>query len=157
MHKIADSVDAVRVGRCALRCVALMIAAVVSAQQSDSVEGIWVNGDGDGWIELRVSGDELQGRIIGSPDDPGDLQTSRLDVENPDEALRTRELRGALILSGFKSDGDGRWSGGKVYDPNSGNTYKGTITVVDATTLRLRGYILFSLFGRTEVWRRRVE
>ena len=57
-------------------------------------------------------------------------------------------------LSGFRYDVDGRWVDGRIYDPNSGNTYKGTIQQVDANTLKLRGYIGISLFGRTEKWTR---
>lgn len=44
--------------------------------------------------------------------------------------------------------------GGKVYDPESGNEYKAKMTLVDNKTLKLRGYILIPLLGRTEVWTR---
>jgi uncharacterized protein (DUF2147 family) len=130
-----------------------LMAAAVDAQQT--VEGTWVNGDGDGWIQLSITGGELRGVIIGSPDDPDNLRPSRLDAKNPERSLRARPVRGLTILSGFRRGNDGRWTGGRVYDPNSGNTYRGTITVVDETTLKLRGFIGISLFGRTEYWRRR--
>ena len=58
------------------------------------------------------------------------------------------------IMSGFTYDGDGRWSGGRIYDPNSGKTYKATIRQVDANTIKLRGYIGISLFGRSDTWTR---
>ncbi len=127
------------------------------AQDASSIEGVWVNGDGDGWIELEIVGPELIGRILGSPADPLNRNPSRLDTQNPEESLRDRPLRGLTILSGFRYEGDGRWDGGRVYDPNSGNTYQGTITVVDNVTLKLRGFIGISLFGRTEVWVRRAD
>jgi uncharacterized protein (DUF2147 family) len=137
-------------------CVALLalVALPTVAAQSD-IEGIWVNGDGDGWIELTIDESELQGKIIGSPDDPENRKPSRLDVENPDKALRSRALRGLTILTGFTADSVNRWTGGRVYDPNSGKTYKGTLTLIDSDTLKLRGFIGISLFGRTEFWRRR--
>jgi uncharacterized protein (DUF2147 family) len=135
----------------------LMLAGNTLAQDESSIVGVWVNGDGDGWIELEIVGSELIGRILGSPADPLNRNPSRLDIQNPEESLRDRPLRGLTILSGFRYEGDGRWDGGRVYDPNSGNTYKGTITVVDDVTLKLRGFIGISLFGRTEVWVRRVE
>ena len=47
-----------------------------------------------------------------------------------------------------------RWAGGMIYDPNSGNTYKGTMRLVDRNTLKLRGYIGISLFGRSDTWTR---
>lgn len=118
------------------------------------IEGTWLNGQGDGLIELRIVGAVLEGRIVGSPDDPHNLKPSRLDELNPDPALRSRPLRGLTILTGFVRDGDGTWHNGRIYDPNSGKTYRGTITAVDTNTLKLRGFIGISLFGRTDTWRR---
>ena len=136
---------------------ALAGAAVVAAAADESlIEGTWINADGDGWIELVIVCNELRGRITGSPDDPAGRNPPRLDVNNPDPSLRSRRLLGLTILSGFRFDGS-RWTGGSVYDPNSGNTYRGTITLVDHDTLALRGYIGIPLFGRTETWRRRSQ
>jgi len=122
---------------------------------AETIEGVWLNEDGDGWIELRITDGELRGMIAGSPDDPQRLRPPRLDIQNPDPALRGRELYGMQILYGFRMETADRWGGGRVYDPNNGNTYRGTITLVDENTLRLRGFIGLSLFGRTEVWTRR--
>lgn len=134
-------------------CCLLATAAALGADPA-LVEGTWLNGDGDGWIELAIEDDQLVGRIAGSPDDPEGRRPARQDVRNPDPALRSRRLLGLVILSGFRRDGD-RWTGGRIYDPNSGNTYRGTITVVDRDTLSLRGYVGISLFGRSENWKRR--
>jgi len=57
------------------------------------------------------------------------------------------------ILFGLKKDGD-EWNGGKILDPKSGKIYKCYITLKDENTLKLRGYIGFSLLGRTEYWQR---
>jgi len=127
------------------------------AQDELVIQGTWLNGDHTGWIELIVVESELRGRIVGSPDDPHNKKPSRLDIENPKVELRSRELRGLTILSGFHYESDGSWVDGRVYDPNSGNTYKGTITLVDNDTLKLRGFIGISLFGRTETWTRRTK
>ena len=127
------------------------------AQDELVIQGTWLNGDHTGWIELIVVESELRSRIVGSPDDPHNKKPSRLDIENPKVELRSRELRGLTILSGFHYESDGSWVDGRVYDPNSGNTYKGTITLVDNDTLKLRGFIGISLFGRTETWTRRTK
>jgi uncharacterized protein (DUF2147 family) len=134
----------------ALIIVLLPLAAV---SEMPAIEGRWLSGDGDGWIEITLVGDALIGRIAGSPNDrPGDAP--RYDDLNPDPALRGRPLQGLTIMSGFRYDADGRWVDGRIYDPNSGKTYKGTIQQVDADTLKLRGYVGISLFGRTETWTR---
>ena len=75
------------------------------------------------------------------------------DKLNPDAALRTRPLCGLRIGDGFQPQGDSAASGGKLYDPQAGKTYSGKIAI-DGETLRLRGYIGVSLFGRSEVWNR---
>ena len=117
----------------------------------NNVEGRWLTQEKDGWIAIELVGDSLVGSIAGSPN--GD-EEREFDDRNPDPALRDRRLQGLAIMTGFEYDGDGRWSGGKVYDPNSGKTYKCTLTQVDANTLRIRGYIGVSLFGRSETWTR---
>ncbi|MDH3337595.1 MAG: DUF2147 domain-containing protein [Gammaproteobacteria bacterium] len=117
------------------------------------VAGRWLSGDGDGWIEIQLVGDSLTGMIAGSPNTrPGD--PPRYDDKNPDPDLRDRPLDGMVIMRGFKYVGDGRWTGGTIYDPNSGKTYKCTLTQVDADTLKVRGYIGVSLFGRSDTWTR---
>jgi len=116
-------------------------------------EGRWLSGDGDGWIEVKLVGDSLIGVIAGSPNTkPGD--PPRYDDLNPDPELRDRPLDGMTIMSGFTFDGEDRWSGGTIYDPNSGKTYKCTLTQVDNNTLKMRGYIGLSLFGRSDTWTR---
>ena len=136
-----------------LVALALVLVPLAVASASQGIEGRWLSGDGDGWIEITLEGDSLVGRIAGSPnDEPGDAP--RYDELNPDPTLRGRPLKGLMIMSGFIYDSDGRWVDGRIYDPNSGNTYKGTIRQVDANTLKLRGYVGISLFGRTETWTR---
>lgn len=134
---------------------ALLFFELARADGPGQITGVWVNADEDGWIELQVVEGELTGVIVGSPQDPDNEKPSRLDDENPDPALRSRKLLGLQILHGFRHDREGRWVGGRIYDPNSGNTYRGTITVIDQDTLDLRGYVGISLFGRTETWRRK--
>jgi uncharacterized protein (DUF2147 family) len=134
-----------------LATLSLVLLPLAAASEMSSIEGRWLSGDGDGWIEIALEGDGLVGRIAGSPNDqPGDAP--RYDDLNPDPTLRSRPLKGLTVMSGFRYDSNGRWVNGRIYDPNSGKTYKGTIEQLDANTLKLRGYVGISLFGRTEIW-----
>lgn len=74
------------------------------------------------------------------------------DTMNPDAGMRGRRLCGLPIGDGFKADGDGTASGGRIYDPESGKTYSAKMER-KGDTLRLRGFVGVSLFGRTEVWK----
>ncbi len=64
-----------------------------------------------------------------------------------------KPILGMTILFGLTKDGD-EWNGGKILDPKTGKIYKCYITLKDKNTLKLRGYIGFSLLGRTEYWYR---
>ena len=116
-----------------------------------TIEGRWLTQNRDGWIQITIQGDLLEGSIAGSPNDDEERE---FDDRNPDPALRSRRLKGLTIMTGFQSGGDGRWTGGRIYDPNTGKTYKGTVTRLDANTLKIRGFIGVSLFGRSETWTR---
>ena len=58
-----------------------------------------------------------------------------------------------MIGSNFKESEPGKLEGGRIYDPTSGKTYKGSVTV-SGDLLKLRGYVGISAFGRSETWTR---
>ena len=78
---------------------------------------------------------------------------STMDIHNPDATLRGKSLCNLEIGSRFHLSDATHASGGTIYDPKSGNTYRGSM-VVEGDTMRLRGYVGISLFGRTEIWHR---
>jgi len=80
-------------------------------------------------------------------------------VHNPDRSRRDQLMCGLLLMGGFKpAEPEGKaWSDGWVYDPDSGSTYSGDISVVDAHTVTLRGYVGIKLFGKTLTLRRSTE
>ena len=132
-------------------CAVLLLLATMPARAS--VEGRWLNADGDGWVQISLDTGAPVGRIAGSPNE----QPERFDELNPDPELRSRSLLDLVILEGFEPDGDGKWKGGTIYDPNTGKTYKCKMKLVDENTLEVRGYIGFALVGRTETWTRVVS
>ena len=72
------------------------------------------------------------------------------DAKNPDASLRTRPLQGALIISDFHREATGRWADGKIYDPDSGKTYKSKMSIAADGTLKVAGCVLF--ICRAETW-----
>lgn len=136
-----------------LTCLSSILFLTLAWADKTDVEGRWLTQEGDGWITIQFVGDSLQGTIAGSPD-PKQREEREFDDRNPDPDLRARQLEGLTIMTGFAYEGDGRWTGGTVYDPNSGKTYKCTVKQLDANTLKIRGFIGISLFGRSETWTR---
>jgi len=62
---------------------------------------------------------------------------------------------GLTILHNLKWDGDkNEWNGGEIYDSREGDTYSLFARVDSENELYLRGYIGFSLFGKTTTWTR---
>ncbi len=116
--------------------------------QSDAIMGVWLTAPKDGKIEIYKESDRFFGKIVWGKE-PG-----RKDEKNPDASLRSHELMGTVILKNFKFNGKDKWEGGTIYDPNNGKTYSCNMKLKDKNTLEVRGYIGFSLLGRTEVWTR---
>ncbi|MEO1451850.1 MAG: DUF2147 domain-containing protein, partial [Bacteroidota bacterium] len=81
---------------------------------------------------------------------------NRKDIHNPDETKRNRLIVGIQFLAGFIFDSDEEtWANGTVYSIDNGNTYQGKIWLEDdGETLKMRGYIGFSLLGRTATLKR---
>ena len=66
---------------------------------------------------------------------------------------KDKPIEGLVIMKGLVKDGD-EYNGGKILDPKNGKYYKCYISLEEANKLKLRGYIGFSLIGRTEYWYR---
>lgn len=66
---------------------------------------------------------------------------------------KNKPILGLNILTGLEKDG-GEWSGGKILDPRNGKVYKCYIKLVAPNKLKIRGYIGFSLIGKTAYWQR---
>lgn len=66
--------------------------------------------------------------------------------------MRSQLLIGMVMLHGFIYDGDNKWKGGQIYDPNNGKTYQCELELINQNKLSVRGYIGFPIFGRSEVW-----
>jgi uncharacterized protein (DUF2147 family) len=129
--------------------------------ESDSMLGSWNNEEHDASIEIYRCGEKYCGRItwIKEPTYPTNDKNRkdgqpRTDDNNPDPKLRNRPIIGLTIMKDFIYAGKNIWEGGTVYDPKNGKTYKGKMTLISHNQMKLRGFVIFSLFGRTTVWTR---
>jgi len=136
---------------------ALVLAAGAARAAGPSPFGVWFTQDRDGAFEIYPCGEgQLCGRLVWMADEsprPGTEGPQR-DIHNPDPARRARTLCGLEMMTGFRADGDGAWSGGTIYNPNDGEDYHAVVTVRGPYTLGLRGYVLVPLLGQTQLWTR---
>jgi uncharacterized protein (DUF2147 family) len=66
--------------------------------------------------------------------------------------LKDQPLNGLQLLRDFHKDGD-QWTGGRIVDPDSGKVYRCLLALEDGgKKLKVRGYIGFSMIGRTQYW-----
>lgn len=144
-----------------LLLVFVMIAPAVGAPgliASDDIRGLWVDGNKRKiavWIE-DCNG-QLCGRIYWLKKLLSASGRPKRDLNNPDAALRDRPLCGLTILSGFQRVNGNTWNAGKIYNPGDGSTFNGTISLEKDGTLKIRGYVGISLFGKTLKWVRPQE
>lgn len=122
-------------------------------QEADRILGVWVTEEGKARVDITRCGDQFCGTIIWLKEPLKDGKEV-LDDKNPDSTMRKRPVLGMKFMWGFSYDGDGEYAGGEIYDAESGNTYKGKMSLVDEKTVDLRGYVLIPLFGRTSRWTR---
>jgi uncharacterized protein (DUF2147 family) len=113
--------------------------------------GFWVSDDGDWVIEITFCATGICGRLVGLKQSakPNAL---RMDIHNPDPAMRGTPLCGLVLMASLKPvPGEaGKWDDGSIYDPYKGKTYSARIGLDGPDRLRVRGYVLLSLFGRSE-------
>jgi Delta7-sterol 5-desaturase len=75
-----------------------------------------------------------------------------VDRNNPSPELRSRSLVGVSPLKNFRMRDAKHWAEGSIYDPESGRTYKASLTLRSPDILELEGCMLFVC--RKQVWRR---
>lgn len=63
-------------------------------------------------------------------------------------------INGLVIIENIKNDGD-EYNGGTILDPENGKLYKCYLKLMNSNKLKVRGYIGFSLLGRTQYWIRK--
>lgn len=130
---------------------AVLVAVPATAQDGDAVLGRWRTSAQNGVVVIERCGASLCGRLV----DAAALRTNpdQRDVRNRNTALRDRPLQGVLVLQAF-SGGPQEWSGGPLYDPETGQgAPTGTLKLVSADRLAVRGCIA-PLLCRTQTWTR---
>ena len=137
-----------------LICFLLGFSSMAMANNNpDDIVGTWLSADGKGHIQIFKEGNKYFGKIVWLKEPNEANGQPKMDKNNPEKSLQSKPLVGAVILHDFVFD-KSEWNSGHIYDPQNGKDYKAYLRLKDANTLALRGYIGFSLLGRTEIWTR---
>ncbi len=137
--------------RATLLAAALALSAT-PALAADPVEGEWLTQAGT--AKVRIAPCAAQpAKMCGTVSwlkNPADAKAT--DANNPDPALRKRPILGLPMIRDFKPAAPGRWTGGKIYDPNSGKTYDSKISLNPDGTLKVEGCVV--VVCQAQTWRR---
>jgi len=136
-----------------LLLIYITAASFVQTPKADDVAGNWYTAQNKAKVQIYRSGNKFFGKItwLKEPNNPDGKP--KVDKNNPDASKRANPIVGLQILSGFVFEDD-EWVSGDIYDPENGKTYSCKMSMPDKNTLKVRGYIGISLFGRTETWKR---
>lgn len=131
--------------------ILLMAAAALAAGNGDAVVGKWRAASKNAVVNIERCGASICGRLTGS--DGLRAKPDMLDTNNKDAALRGRKVLGLPMIGGPFAFKDGVWTGGTVYNPEDGGTYKATLSLTDNDHLKLKGCIVWPLC-KTQTWTR---
>lgn len=140
----------------AMAVIASLLTLKIFAAATDSPVGYWQTVDDKtgkvlSIVQIYSAGNTLQGRIVKIMPVLGQKSTD-ICVKCKGE-LRGRPMLNLPVIYGMQQVGANAWSRGHVLDPKSGNIYSGTMTLIDnGNRLKLRGYVINPLFGRSETW-----
>lgn len=128
---------------------------IAQTHKADDILGTWLNEEATGKVQLYKEGDQYFGKLVWLRN-PNDSITGkpRTDSKNPDAKQQSVPLIGLVNLKNFVFDGKDEWSGGTIYDPKNGKTYKCFIRFESANKLKIRGFVGVSMLGRNTYWTR---
>ncbi len=137
-----------------LTAMILTATPVFGVAAGESVFGIWLTDGGLSKLEIAPCGDKACAHVVwlknstymNSTDGP--VGTEKIDRHNPDPALRNRPILGIQVMDGLTLEGDW-WKNGYCYDPQSGSNYQCKMRLESANELKIRGFVGFSILGRS--------
>ena len=138
-----------------LTLIALLLGPAWAASRDASPVGLWRTFDDHTGRErglVRIW--EQNGRLFGSIVSTVDPAEGKRTCEKCPDDRKNSPILGLNIIRGLRPDGD-QWSGGEILDPETGSIYRCSMRLEDqGRKLVVRGYIGFSLLGRSQTWLR---
>jgi len=124
--------------------VIILLLFTISGFSRPPIEGRWrmyhpATGKKFGIIKIFKHFGKFHGRIVWL-----------LNKKTTDWRRDKKPLLGKLIMFGFTyNPSNQEFSGGRIYNPDNGSTYKCYLKIVKKGRLKVRGYVLIPLFGKT--------
>ena len=145
-------------------CAAMLLAILCSlctahaTEEGDAILGQWLTADGKSHLEFALKRGKYVATVVwlkepNFPEGDPEAGQPRHDRENPKKELQSRPCLGMNVVINFVYAGKKKYTGGTVYNPETGKTYRAKMTL-KGKKLRVRGFIGTPLLGRTTTWTR---
>lgn len=142
-----------------IHCLAATgLSIIAQSALSADIAGEWVTIDdkdnsAKSVVEIRVGSD---GELTGQINSLLKKESQGMLCKKCPGEFKDKPVVGLNFMWGLNQDSATEWSNGQILDPKSGKVYKAKLSLSeDGNTLEVRGYIGFSIFGRTQVWQRK--
>lgn len=137
----------------------------LSLLQAQSPVGLWKTIDDEtnkpkSLVRIYEQDGKLYGKVEKLFREPGEDPDPICDDCDEDDPRYNQRVIGMVILEGLereKKGDDSSWEDGKILDPKNGKVYGCEVGFESEDKLKVRGYIGFSLLGRTQYWYRQTE
>jgi uncharacterized protein (DUF2147 family) len=136
-----------------LTFVMVAVAGIFSAA-AQGVTGRWKTiddetGEAKSIVEIYEHNGKIYGKVVEILN-PAKKNAKCSKCEGSD---KDKPILGLVIIRGLEKDGN-EYTDGDILDPNKGKTYSCTIKLEGKDKLNVRGYLGFSLLGRSQTWTR---
>jgi len=135
--------------------IIIFLSGFYSISNAQSIIGEWetfddLTGDKLSVVEIYNTNGIYFGKIIHLFEDPLDSVCDQCKDDN-----YKKPIIGLVIIKNLIKDDD-EYNEGTILDPNNGKSYKCYLELIGNNKLKLRGYIGFSILGRTQYWQRKI-
>lgn len=135
--------------------ITLLICFLATASMhSQSVIGKWKTiddetGDAKSIVEVYSKSGKIYAKVV----EILDLEHKNSVCKKCSGEDKNKSILGLTIIKGLSKDGS-EYNSGEILDPKNGKLYKCALSLESKDKLKIRGYIGFSLLGRTQYWHR---
>jgi uncharacterized protein (DUF2147 family) len=140
--------------------ILILLFSIQAMAQSSDITGKWKTIDDEtgkpkSIVEISKDGEVYKGKIVEliNPEKPNPV------CEKCKDERKDQPITGLEIIRGLKESEKGKlWEGGEILDPKNGKTYKVKTTLKEnGEKLEVRGFVGFSLLGRSQTWERQAD
>lgn len=134
-------------------CILFLVFFSIS-MNSQSIVGKWktiddATGEAKSIVEVFSKSGKIYAKVVEILD-PANKKSVCKKCSGED---KNKPILGLTIIKGLSKDGY-EYNSGEILDPNNGKSYKCALSLESKDKLKVRGYIGFSLLGRTQYWHR---